>query len=131
MAKLITKKEYHVECAKLIPKSDDAEGTESTQRTDRQLIVAGDLKCLPSHPNKNKEIKMGKRSDLIQYMFAGQSDPLAKIIVLTGSATGPNGVITAPQGTFYIMDYTGNAVNHDVWINTDASTTWVQIHDET
>ena len=32
MAEVITKKEYHAECAKLIPKPDDAEGTESTGR---------------------------------------------------------------------------------------------------
>ena len=74
---------------------------------------------------------MGKRQNVIDYMFAGQQDPLSKIIVLTGSATEPDGVITAPQGTFYLMDYNGNAVDKDVWINTDGSTAWTQIHNET
>lgn len=74
---------------------------------------------------------MSKRQNVIDYMFAGQNDPLSKIIVLTGSDTGPNGVITAPQGTFYLMDYNGNIVDKDVWINTDGANAWTQIHDET
>ncbi len=74
---------------------------------------------------------MSELQDLIRYMFAGFDDPLTRIVRQSTSATTPNGNVSAPQGSFLIMDYSGNAVDHDVWINTDGSTAWTQIHDET
>ena len=73
----------------------------------------------------------GGRDFLIQYMFEGFSDPLRRVIVLHNSDTSPEGVITAPKGVFYVMDYPGNAVNGDCYINDDAATSWVLINDET
>lgn len=74
---------------------------------------------------------MSELQDLIRYMFAGCADPLTRVMRQSSSGTSPNGVVTAPQGTFLIIDYSGNAADHDVYINTDGSTAWTQIHNET
>ena len=74
---------------------------------------------------------MSIRGSIIHYMFAGNNDPLRNCVVRLDTAVSPNGVVSALQGTFLIMDYNGNAVDKDVWINTDGSTAWTQIHDET
>ncbi len=74
---------------------------------------------------------MSIRGDIVQYMYAGNGDVLAHSIKQTDSATTPDGNVSATQGTHLIMDYDGNAVDKDVWINTDGSTAWTQIHDET
>lgn len=74
---------------------------------------------------------MGLLGQLIATCFAGQADPLAHIITKVGSAVSPNGVETAPKGTFLIMDYNGNAVDKDVYINTDGTSAWTLIHNET
>ena len=77
---------------------------------------------------------MGKKQTVIDKVFGGNQTPFNNIIVLTGSTTDPDtGVISAPIGTFYIMDYVGNAVDKDIYINTGSAdrTTWTQIHNET
>jgi len=74
---------------------------------------------------------MGLRRRLIETCFAGQKDPFSAIVLRTGTAVSPNGVVTAPKGTFLIMNYYGNAVDKDVYINTDGSTAWTIIHNET
>lgn len=74
---------------------------------------------------------MSLRGQLIETCFAGQSDPFTRIITKVDSAVSPDGVESAPKGTFLIMDYNGNAVDKDVYINTDGSTAWTLIHNET
>ena len=74
---------------------------------------------------------MGLRRRLFDTCFAGCHDPFSRIVVRSATAVSPNGVVTAPKGTFLIMDYYGNAVDKDVYINTDASTAWTLIHNET
>lgn len=73
---------------------------------------------------------MSKRGQIIEHVFDGNADPLSKIMVQTGSATSPNGVITAPQGTFFLVDYTGDDSDKDVYINTDSASAWTQIHND-
>ncbi len=73
---------------------------------------------------------MGKRQSVIDNVFAGQNDPLSKIMVQKQDATSPNGAISAPQGTFFLIDYTGDASDKDIYINTDGSTAWTQIHND-
>jgi hypothetical protein len=72
---------------------------------------------------------MSLRRRLIELVFAGHSDPFQRIEIQVGSGTSPNGVVTAPQGTFLIVDYNGNAADQDVYINSNGSTTWIHIHD--
>ncbi|KKN42499.1 hypothetical protein LCGC14_0712600 [marine sediment metagenome] len=73
---------------------------------------------------------MGLRNAVVDTVFAGQKDPLANIIIRDEStAVGPNGVVTAPEGTFCVQRYNGDAADDDVYINTDGSTTWVKIYD--
>ncbi len=74
---------------------------------------------------------MSLRKDLIEYVFEGHNDPFTRIQLQTGSGTSPNGVVTAAKGVFLLVDYVGNATNKDVYINTDGSSAWVQINDET
>lgn len=73
---------------------------------------------------------MSKRGDIIRHVFAGQQDPLSKIMVQTGDDTSPNGAISAPQGTFFLVDYPNDNADKDVYINTDGSTAWTQIHND-
>ena len=73
---------------------------------------------------------MGLRDSVIETLFGGQKDPLANIIKGTkGSATSPAGVVTAPKGTLFIIDYEGNAADYDIYINLIGTTTWLQIYD--
>ena len=72
---------------------------------------------------------MGLRSTLVNTLFGGNKDPLSRILKQTDSATSPNGVITAPIGTFFIIDYNGNAADNDIYINTDGSTAWSLVYD--
>lgn len=60
-------------------------------------------------------------------VFGGHKDPLRRIILQSADATSPNTVVTAPKGTFLIVEYAGDNSNGDVYINTDGSTAWVQI----
>ena len=71
---------------------------------------------------------MSLRDQVIEHVFAGYQDPFTRILKQTDSATSPNGVITAPQGTFLFVEYVGDASDNDVYINTDAATAWTQIH---
>lgn len=75
-----------------------------------------------------------KKQTVIDKVFGGHNDPFTRIIVLTGSTTDPDtGTVTAPIGTFYVMDYKDNNVDKDIWINTGSTdrTSWTQLHDET
>ena len=73
---------------------------------------------------------MSKRGQVIEHVFAGNTDPLAKIEVQVGSATSPNGVKTSPQGTFFLIDYKDDDSDKDVYINTDGASAWTQIHND-
>lgn len=73
---------------------------------------------------------MGLRNAVIDTVFGGQKDPLANIIKRTkGSSVSPNAVITAPIGTFCVMDFNGDDTDDDVYINTDGATAWTLIYD--
>ena len=76
----------------------------------------------------------GARAILIEKMFEGNSDPLNHVQVWTSSGTSPEGVVTAPKGTFLVMAYvTGGAADAtygDCYINDDGGTSWVLINDE-
>lgn len=74
---------------------------------------------------------MSLKGRLIDLMFEGYADPLSRIISQVGDGTSPDGVVTAPKGTFLIIDYVGDATNGDVYINTDGSTAWTLINNET
>ncbi len=74
---------------------------------------------------------MSIRGSVIHYMYAGNNDPLASCLAQVDSAVSPDGAVDGKQGTPLIIDYNGNAVDKDVWINTDGSTAWTQIHNET
>ena len=73
---------------------------------------------------------MGLKGELITHVFAGEADPFTRILLQEDSATSPNGVVTAPQGTFLLVDYVGDDSDKDVYINTDGSTAWTQIHND-
>ena len=70
---------------------------------------------------------MSLKGKLIETVFAGNNDPFTNIMLQEDSATSPNGVVTAPKGTFLYIDYTGDDSDGDVYINTDGSTAWTQI----
>jgi len=74
---------------------------------------------------------MGKKTQLIDTLFGGNQDPLANIIHnVAGIATSPNGVVTAPIGTFFVMTSSGTAASDDdVYINTDGASAWTLIYD--
>ena len=72
---------------------------------------------------------MSNRGKVCDLLFGGHKDPLTRIILQVDSATSPNGVITAEEGTFLLVDYHGNDADDDIYINTDGSTTWRHIHD--
>lgn len=74
---------------------------------------------------------MSAKLDLINYMFEGNADPLSNILVQDGDGTSPNGVTTAPKGTFLLINYPGDATDKDVYINTDGSSAWTIINNET
>ena len=70
---------------------------------------------------------MSVRQTVIDGVFGGCKDPLTRIDVQVDDATSPNGVVTAPKGTFLYIDYYGDDSDGDVFINTDGSTAWTQI----
>ena len=72
---------------------------------------------------------MGLRRALIDTLFGGNKDPLSRIIKQTGDATSPNGVTTAPIGTFLLIDYNGDDADNDVYINTNGTTGWSLVYD--
>ena len=74
---------------------------------------------------------MSLRGQLFATAFAGHKDPFTRIVQRIGTAVSPDTVVTAPKGTFLVMDYNGNAVDKDVYINTDGVTAWTLIHNET
>ena len=85
---------------------------------------------LPSHLLYiDKEIAMSLRRQIIDTIFKGRENVLKDIITRAGTDVSPNGVVTAPLGTFLIMDYNGNAVDDDVYINTNGTTGWSLIYD--
>lgn len=72
---------------------------------------------------------MGLRTAVIDTLFGGRADPLATILKKTkGSSTSPNGITTAPIGTFMVMDYNGDNSDDDVYMNTDGSTAWALVY---
>lgn len=71
---------------------------------------------------------MSAFTELINGCFAGNRNPLGRILYQKGSATSPNGVVTAKKGTFLVIAYPGDDSDGDAFINTDGSTTWAQIH---
>lgn len=74
---------------------------------------------------------MGLRSQVIDTLFKGNRDPLSNIICnVKGTATSPDGVVTAVRGTFFCMVNCGTAADDDdVYINTDGATAWTKIYD--
>jgi hypothetical protein len=77
---------------------------------------------------------MSLRRQVIDTVFGGNRDPLARIITQVGDATSPDGVVSAPIGTFLCIDYNGDASDDDIYINTNghatpASATWSLIYD--
>jgi len=72
---------------------------------------------------------MGLRSHLVYTLFGGNKDPLSRILKRSGTAVSPNGVVTAPIGTFIVMDYYGNDADNDIYINTNGSTDWSLVYD--
>ena len=72
---------------------------------------------------------MSLRRQLIDTLFGGNRDPLTRIIKQTGSDVSPNGVTTAPIGTFLCMDYNGDACDDDIYINTNGTTGWSLVYD--
>jgi len=72
---------------------------------------------------------MGLRSHLVNTLFGGNKDPLSRILKRSGTAVSPDTVVTAPIGTFIVMDYYGNAADNDIYINTDGSTAWSLVYD--
>jgi hypothetical protein len=74
---------------------------------------------------------MGLQTQLIDTLFGGNRNPLSNILYNTaGDATSPNGVVTAPIGTFFVMVSSGTAASDDdVYINTDGATAWTLIYD--
>ena len=73
---------------------------------------------------------MGLRDAITETLFGGNKDPLASIIKGTkGSSTTPEANITAPKGTFYIIDYQGDDTDYDIYINDDGGTSWELIYD--
>jgi hypothetical protein len=77
---------------------------------------------------------MGLRRQVIDTVFGGNRDPLAHIIKRTkGTDVSPDGVITAPRGTLCCMDYSGDAADDDIYLNTSTTasggTTWTLIYD--
>lgn len=71
---------------------------------------------------------MSKIRRLIEKAFYGRGNLFGRIVLRSATAVSPNGVVTAPKGTLLIMDYYGNAVDGDVYINTDGTTAWTIIH---
>jgi len=71
------------------------------------------------------------KSYLIEKMFEGHQDPLSRVLVQKDDGTSPDGVTSAPKGTFLVVCYVGDATDGDCYINTDGSTAWTQINDET
>lgn len=74
---------------------------------------------------------MSIRGDILEHAFHGQQDPFAHCLKRSSTAVSPDTVVTAPKGTLLIMDYNGNAVDKDCYINTDGVTAWTLIHNET
>jgi len=77
---------------------------------------------------------MGKRRQVIDTVFAGIDDPLSHVVYnVKGVATSPNGVLSAPRGTFFVMNSSGTAASDDdVYLNnstTSPGTTWTLIYD--
>jgi hypothetical protein len=73
---------------------------------------------------------MSLRRQVIDTLFGGNRDPLTRIIKRTqGTDVSPNTVITAPIGTFCCMDFSGDACDDDIYINTDGATAWTLIYD--
>ena len=72
---------------------------------------------------------MSLRRQVIDTLFGGNRDPLTRIITQVGDATSPNGVTTAPIGTFLCIDFNGDAGDDDIYINTNGTTGWSLVYD--
>lgn len=73
------------------------------------------------------------RKFIMDAMFGGSSQrsAVARNLVQKDSATSPNTVVTAKKGTLLTMHFVGNAVHKDVYVNTNGTTGWLLVHDET
>ncbi len=94
------------------------------------LMVGGT--CPPTALNqKYKEIKMSVKQDLLRYLHEGFGDKN----VVSAQTTGALDTTNMPRGTICVIDYLGNATDHDVYIWSDGVTAgteaWIRIHDET
>jgi hypothetical protein len=72
---------------------------------------------------------MSVRQSIIDTLFQGRQNPLDTALVQLDNATSPNGVVTAPIGTFLQIAYQGNAADYDVYINTNGTTSWSLVYD--
>ena len=66
-------------------------------------------------------------------MFGGspQREPQDRALVQLGSGTSPNTVVTAKKGTLLAIHFVGDATHKDVYVNTNGTTGWLLVHDET
>jgi hypothetical protein len=71
---------------------------------------------------------MTLRGEILKTVFAGAGSPWRDILLQLDDGTSPNGVTTAPQGTWLVVHYNGDNSDGDVYLNTDGSTTWVQVY---
>lgn len=73
------------------------------------------------------------RKYVMDAMFGGSpgQDPLNRCLAQLGSGTSPNGVVTAKKGTLLVVVYAGDVTNKDVYVNTNGTTGWLIVHDET
>ena len=74
---------------------------------------------------------MSTLGQIIKKAYGGNHGTFDSPLRQIDDATSPNGVVTAPKGTHLIIDYYGNAAHNDVYFNTDGTTAWSLVHDET
>ncbi|KXH72797.1 MAG: hypothetical protein AM326_10955 [Candidatus Thorarchaeota archaeon SMTZ-45] len=75
---------------------------------------------------------MSAKQDLFEYLFAGNQDPLKNVVHLHNVAVPTSS--NYPRGTFCVIDYPGDASNHDVYIYcqvTVDTNAWQMVHNET
>ncbi len=71
---------------------------------------------------------MSLRGEILKNVFAGAGTAWRDIILQEDDATSPNGVVTAPQGTWLVVHYASDNSDGDVYFNTDGSTAWTQLY---
>jgi len=71
---------------------------------------------------------MSRASFILEKVFGGYQSPFTRILLQEGDGSSPDGTKVAPKGTWLIIQYPLDPTDGDIYLNTDGSTTWLQVY---